>query len=235
MQAIILAGGFGTRLKQVVSDVPKPMAPIDGTPFLELILSNLEKSGFQSVVLSVGYQKEKITHYFGNNYKKIQISYALEDQPLGTGGAISKALSNINLNEPCFVFNGDTFVDVDYRELLNYYNQLHINCMIIANYVSQADRYGLLEINQNDEVILFKEKQNNSSGYINSGLYIINPQYFQSIFIDKVFSFEQFLQNHIQNIKPKAYKTNGYFIDIGIPEDYFKAQTELKNKIKFAY
>ncbi|MCK4701226.1 MAG: NTP transferase domain-containing protein, partial [Bacteroidales bacterium] len=120
-EAIILAGGLGTRLKSVISDIPKPMAPIHGKPFLEYLLSYLVKFKIKKAVLSVGYKYQNIFDYFGNNYKGMKLSYAIEDMPLGTGGGIRNAMDQIN-NDHFFLLNGDTFYEVDLNKLYH----LHI-------------------------------------------------------------------------------------------------------------
>ena len=117
MQAIILAGGFGTRLQQVVKDVPKPMADISGKPFLAHLLTNLQNQGFKKIVISVGYLKEKISEYFGDSYLGMEIFYAVEEKPLGTGGAIINSLKFIDSKKPFVVLNGDTFLQVNYKKV----------------------------------------------------------------------------------------------------------------------
>src|SRR3989344_3377185 len=117
MQAIILAGGFGTRLRSVVADSPKPMALIHGKPFLAYLLDYLTSQGITDVVLSVHYLREQIETYFKTNYNGISIRYAVEEQPLGTGGAIKHALNYINISSPVFVLNGDTFLKLNYQIL----------------------------------------------------------------------------------------------------------------------
>lgn len=116
MQAIILAGGFGTRLKSMVSAVPKPMAPVNGRPFLSYLLDNLNNYGFQKVVLAVGYQKESIINFYKNRYKNIAIQYSVEEEPLGTGGCLKQAMELID-EDYVFVLNGDTMFDINYHEM----------------------------------------------------------------------------------------------------------------------
>ena len=117
MKAVILAGGVGTRLRSVVSDVPKPMAIINKYPFLEILISNLALNGITEITLSVGYKHEVIQEYFGRVYKNININYVVEESPLGTGGALIKAMGLFNADEDVFVLNGDTFLDLDYMEM----------------------------------------------------------------------------------------------------------------------
>lgn len=223
-QAIILAGGFGTRLQPVVSGLPKPMAPINGKPFLEILLNRMNNNGFTHVILSVGYMKEKITSYFGSKYKNILINYVTEGEPLGTGGAIKKSLYLTDNNYPCFIFNGDSFLELEFRHIFETHNKI-MPIITMSTYLMQdASRYGIVEINNASKVISFAEKQSKLSGYINAGVYLVNPKLLLEKFTKKIFSFEEFLNQNINNLNIYAYKTNKLFIDIGIPEDYKRAQ-----------
>lgn len=218
MEVIILAGGFGTRLKHVVSDVPKPMAPINDKPFLEYIFEDLNKKGVTHVVLAVGYMKEKIEEYFKNQYKNIEISYSEENSPLGTGGAIKKAVSKCR-EEDIFIINGDTFYDVDLEKMKKFHIENKSSLTIAVKEMENFDRYGSLVI-ENNKIIKFEEKKAMSKGKINGGIYLIKKNIFQGI-EEESFSFEkEILEN--EKTEKYAYESNGYFIDIGIPEDYYK-------------
>lgn len=218
MEAIILAGGFGTRLKHVVSDVPKPMAPINDKPFLEYIFEDLNKKGVIHVVLAVGYMKEKIEEYFKNQYKNIEISYSEENSPLGTGGAIKKAVLKCR-EENIFIINGDTFYDVDLEKMRKFHIENKSSLTIAVKEMENFDRYGSLII-ENNKIIKFEEKKPMLKGKINGGIYLIKKNIFQGI-EQESFSFEkEILEN--EKIEKYAYESNGYFIDIGIPEDYYK-------------
>lgn len=235
LKAIILAGGLGTRLRSVVSDVPKCMAPVAGRPFLEHILDQLASQNFSHICLSIGYKSEFIEKHFGCEYKGIKISYHKEQQPLGTGGAIRASASYlqgtniITKDQPLFILNGDTFLEVNYKDMFSRFTS-DVDMLLATKFMDPADRYGLLEIN-NNMVSVFKEKSPNSKGFINSGTYLIRPKLFDAFGIfnnsdkDASFSWEtDFLQKNISNLKIKSFKTEGLFIDIGIPEDYQKAQ-----------
>ena len=225
MEAIILAGGFGTRLKHVVSDVPKPMAPINDKPFLEYIFEDLNKKGVTHVVLAVGYMKEKIEEYFKYQYKNIEISYSEENSPLGTGGAIKKAVSKCR-EEDIFIINGDTFYDVDLEKMRKFHIENKSSLTIAVKEMENFDRYGSLII-ENNKIIKFEEKKPMSKGKINGGIYLIKKNIFQGI-EQESFSFEkEILEN--EKIEKYAYESNGYFIDIGIPEDYYKFIEKNKN------
>lgn len=124
MEAVILAGGFGTRLQKVVHDVPKPMAPVAGKPFLSYLLDQLDRQGCTHAILAVGYKKEIIQDFFGSHYKGISLSYSVEDDPLLTGGALKKALRQVT-EDVAVVLNGDTFFSVDFSKMIDFHNQAH--------------------------------------------------------------------------------------------------------------
>ena len=220
MEAIVLAGGFGTRLSTVVSDVPKPMAPIKGRPFLEYLLDDLNEKGINRVILAVGYKKEIIKSYFKEKYKNIDIVYSDEDIPLGTGGAIKKALT-LAENEEIFIINGDTFFDVNLKEMYQFHKKNSSKLTLAIKGMEKFDRYGSL-ILEEDRIIKFEEKKYNDKGYINGGIYLINKELLNEKEKES-FSFEkEILENENLKIEKYGYKSEGYFIDIGIPEDYYK-------------
>lgn len=220
MEAIVLAGGFGTRLQSVVKDVPKPMADINGKPFLEYILTYLANNGVKKIILSVGYKKEIIENYFGNSYKKMEIVYSKEDEPLGTGGAIKKAL-NFCESENILVLNGDTFFEVNLQTLMKEHQKTDADVTISLKKMYNFDRYGKVIVEKN-RVISFTEKEFSSSGLINGGVYIIRKDILDNT--EDKFSFEQdFLEKKISSLNISSYIDEAYFIDIGIPQDYQKA------------
>lgn len=227
MEAIVLAGGLGTRLRSVVSDLPKPMAPIGDKPFLEYILKYLQNNGISRAILSVGYKWETIKEYFGDKFENIELIYSVEDEPLGTGGAIKKAMNQVK-NSQVYIINGDTFFDVDLRSLV-----LENNSKLILSlkHMTNFDRYGCVESNDNNLVAAFTEKGYREFGNINGGVYLASRDLFDIYELDENFSFEEFMQDNFKNLKITTKVFDGYFIDIGIPEDYEKAQSEIKNHI----
>lgn len=241
MQAIILAGGFGTRLQSVVKDVPKPMADIAGAPFLAYLLSHLKNFGITDAVISVGYLQEKIIGYFGDSYLGINLSYATEDKPLGTGGAIVNSLKFIDQTKPVVVVNGDTFLQIDYQKLLQFYQEKKSQLTLVLRQLDDCSRYGRVVIDENSTITSFEEKSSEKkSGFINGGIYLLNPQIFQKFSLAESFSFEaDFLVKYLGDLQPQGFAVDEYFIDIGIPDDYARAQNELplltnkKNKALF--
>lgn len=227
MEAIILAGGFGTRLNHIVSSVPKPMAPVNDRPFLVYILDYLAKHNFKKIILAVGYKSECIKDYFKNSYKNMEIIYSNEDVPLGTGGAIKKAISKCE-SEKIFIFNGDTFFDVDLKEMDKINRELESDITIAVKQMFNYDRYGSVFLNEYREVIKFSEKKHTEKGFINGGVYLIDKAIFNNIYEDS-FSFESDILESLK-YKISAFESEGYFIDIGIPDDYEKAQKDFYNE-----
>lgn len=234
MQAIILAGGFGTRLQEVLKDAPKPMAPIANRPFLFYLLSYLKKHNITNIVFSVCYLKEQIEEYFGNEFLGINIKYAIEIEPLGTGGAIVNSLQYIDQSKPVIILNGDTFLEVNYSNLIDSHIQSKSDFTIALNKVDDCSRYGIVKTNIKNIVTDFQEKSGKKiKGNINSGIYVINPKIFLQYELEKKFSFEtDFLTKFTTKLNINAFKSRNYFIDIGIPEDYQKAVNEIPDKIK---
>ena len=231
MKVIILAGGLGTRLRTVVSDVPKPMAKIDGTPFLEILMDNMLHYGATEFILCVSYMREKISSYFGDSYKGCPIRYSIEEEPLGTGGAIKQACDLFGLDK-AVVINGDSFIKMDYTDF--YKKNSGQQLSIALKYMENASRYGLVET-QEKYIRCFNEKSAEAkSGLINAGIYLINKSLWQYAPGEAKFSFEKdILEKHINEIKATYYQTEDYFIDIGVPESYAQADKELKQVVGF--
>jgi D-glycero-alpha-D-manno-heptose 1-phosphate guanylyltransferase len=225
MEAIVLAGGFGTRLRALVPDVPKPMAPIGGRPFLEILLATLSRKGFTRVVLSLGFMSEKIIEHFGDNYAGIDLVYEVESQPLGTGGAIRAALSRC-LADHIFVFNGDTYVDIEAEELDSLWQTKH-EPVIVVREVQDTARFGRVEM-RDGQIHRFLEKGSFGPGLINAGCYVLPKHILDDFSLGQAFSLEtEFFANYLQRIRFNGFITRGRFIDIGVPDDYALAQTEL--------
>jgi D-glycero-alpha-D-manno-heptose 1-phosphate guanylyltransferase len=227
MQAIVLAGGFGTRLRSAIADVPKPMAPIGDKPFLAYLLDYLKGQGVTQVVLSVHYLREQIQDYFQSDYRGIAISYAVEEQPLGTGGAIVHSMQALDKTRPTFVLNGDTFLKLNYQAMYQQH-QTHSPLITMAlRKVADCSRYGIVQVEKNT-VKEFKDQGDDKPGLINAGVYLINPALFDLLPLPAAFSFERdFLFPKVSKIHPEAFAIDDYFIDIGIPEDYSRAIREL--------
>lgn len=171
MEAIILAGGKGTRLGELTRLTPKPMVPVAGHPFLEYLLSEAGRRGVRRVVLSVGHFADQIEAHFGRRWHGIEIDYAHEDSPLGTGGAIALALASVR-GERCFVLNGDTIFRVDLPAMLAFHRQHAAQLTLALKPMTDFDRYGTVQI-ENGRVIGFREKSPTREGLINGGVYLV--------------------------------------------------------------
>lgn len=225
MEAIVLAGGFGTRLRQIVTDVPKPMAPIAGRPFLEILLSSLSNKGVSRVVLSLGFMAEKIYDHFGTRFAGMDIAFVVEDTPLGTGGAIRLAFDACT-QDHVFVFNGDTYLDVEV-DLLEQQWQAKRHPIVIARQVPDTVRYGRLAVD-GERITTFAEKGIVGPGLINAGCYVLATDALARFPLNQPFSIEtDFLAAEVTSATVEAFVTEGMFIDIGIPVDYTRAQTLL--------
>jgi D-glycero-alpha-D-manno-heptose 1-phosphate guanylyltransferase len=226
MEAIVLAGGLGTRLRSVVDDRPKAMAQVAGRPFLAHLLDQLAAFGFDSAVLAVGYRAEQIRAYFGASYRRLALRYSVEDTPLGTGGAIVRAMAGVTAPE-VFVVNGDTFVDLDYRAMWSAHEADPTAMTVAVHAVPDAGRYGALDLD-GQRIRGFLEKGRSGPGWINAGVYLLSRGLLDPQAVPTRFSFESdFLVPRVRELRPLTFRTDGVFIDIGIPEDYARAQTLL--------
>ncbi|EBD1778242.1 D-glycero-D-manno-heptose 1-phosphate guanosyltransferase [Campylobacter jejuni] len=214
MQAIILCGGLGTRLKSVIKDIPKPMAPINNKPFLEFIFEYLKKQSVKEIILAVSYKYEVIQEYFKDEFLGIKIKYSIEKEPLGTGGAIKDALKFIQ--NQAYVLNGDTVFDIDLKKLALNDSKICIALKQMQNF----DRYGTVNVDDQGIVTSFEEKVFKKQGLINGGIYLLKKDIFDKFDLEKKFSFEEFLQSNCNALKIQTQIFDDYFIDIGIPEDY---------------
>lgn len=219
---------MGTRLRTVVADVPKPMAPVAGKPFLHYQFLYLKKQGIERVILSVGYLSHVVEDYFGDSYEGISIQYSIEDEPLGTGGAIKKAIEKAQ--QDCFVLNGDTFFDVSLSTVLDNHISQNADATLALSHQTNFDRYGSVDVDTFKRVNAFKEKQFMREGWINGGVYLLSHKLFDKVnavrgsILPQKFSFEtEVLEQCVHQLHFAASLHKNYFIDIGIPEDYARA------------
>ncbi len=226
-EAIVLAGGFGTRLRHIVSDVPKPMAPVAGLPFLLYVLERLRAGGVRRVVLSTGYKHECIERFFGESYKGMPLVYSRETEPLFTGGAIKKAMECIE-GKSVFVLNGDTLFDVDFHRLAEFHCSRAVPLTVALKHMDDTGRYGNVSLGVDARIIGFREKADNlGAGWINGGIYVVDKEWFCQVAPAERFSFEQeVLQKRYESDVFCGVPFDDYFIDIGVPADYEKAQAD---------
>ncbi len=227
MEVIVLAGGQGTRLAGILSGRPKPMADIAGRPFLEYLLDLLLEQDAQTAILSVGYMAQVIQEHFGVAYKGMRISYVIEESPLGTGGAIRNALK-LATEDTVFVLNGDTFVELNYGAMMAEHKAKHAGLAIAVRLVDDVSRYGAIATDEQGLIRRFGEKRLTGAGLINSGVYLLHRVLFDSFTLADPFSMEtDFVGAHLAQLQPLAFRSDGYFIDIGIPSDLERARREL--------
>ncbi|MBF0593155.1 MAG: nucleotidyltransferase family protein [Nitrospirae bacterium] len=225
--AIVLAGGLGTRLRGIIGDLPKPMADINGRPFLQYLLEYLSRQGLERCVLSVGYRRDAIMGYFGERFGGIDLVYCVEDEPLGTGGAITKALSYVD-DQEVFALNGDTLFLADLPGLYELYRCHNCAFAMALKPMRDFDRYGVVVVDDEHRVVGFQEKRARGFGLINGGVYVMNTQVFDGLDLQENFSIEKdFLERYYQTKRFCGFEFDAYFIDIGVAQDYERAKAEL--------
>lgn len=229
-ECIILAGGLGTRLRSEVADLPKCMAPVAGKPFLHYVLKYLSAQNISRFIFSVGYMHEAIENYIKANHADKEVIFSLEEEPFGTGGAIKLALQQCN-EENVLIVNGDTLFEADTNKLLWHHIELNAHCTLALKPMQYFDRYGVVWLDKKNMITGFSEKQQTAKGLINGGVYILQKSAFQQLNLPQKFPFEKdYLEKYTGAEKMIGVPDEGYFIDIGIPEDFHKANTEFKNK-----
>lgn len=227
MEIIVIAGGLGTRLKQVVPDLPKTMASVAGKPFLEILLTLLARKGFRRAILAIGHMADKIICHFGDRFAGMELEYEIERTPLGTGGAVRQAVGRC-MSDHVFVLNGDTFLDFEAGEIEAHWGT-HRFPIIVAREVPDTSRYGRLFI-ANGRVVGFSEKGASGPGLVNAGCYVLPVRILDGFALGQAFSLEMdFLAKAVTSQRFDMFVTNGRFIDIGAPQDYVRAQNELGN------
>lgn len=227
-EAIILAGGLGTRLREAVPDLPKCMAPVAGKPFLSYVIDHLRMQGVERFIFSLGYKWGVIEEYLQKEYPTLDYTSVIEEEPLGTGGAIHLAIQKTS-SQNVVIANGDTLFKIKLEEVSALHDTQKAECTLALKSMQNFDRYGVVEINGDRKITSFKEKQFYQSGLINGGVYLLNKENFLSCPFPEKFSFEKdYLEKFCAEGKFYGSVQDGYFIDIGIPGDYQKAQSDLK-------
>ncbi len=232
MEAIILAGGLGTRLQGVIGASPKCMAPVNGRPFLSYLFDYLDKQRCTRVILSLGYKHKMVTDWLETQDLYFELDYVIESEPLGTGGGILAAVSDA-ATEDVAVLNGDTMFLVDLQEQMRFHKANKATTTLALKDMQNFDRYGVVNVNEKSIITAFEEKQQRKNGSINGGVYFINTEAFLAKDLPEKFSFEKdYLEKFVGEQKFYGYKSDSYFIDIGIPTDYEQAQADLKTMFK---
>lgn len=222
LDTIILAGGRGTRLRTVLTDLPKVLAPVNNRPFLDIILGFLNKWGcIKRVIIAVGYMADKVIKEYTNRQEyNFEILFSKEKKLLGTGGAIKKALLYTK-TEDVLVLNGDSYVDVNVEDLIRTHRKRHAAMTIVLKEIENVNRYGRVKLNKEYRIVSFEEKNpDQRGGYINAGMYIFKRELFDNIKENKVISLEKELLPIFLEKGVYGYISHGKFIDIGVPETY---------------
>jgi len=234
MNAVILAGGKGTRLRPLTLNTPKPIVPILTRPFLSFQIDLLKKTGIGNIVLSLSYQPRRIEALFGDGTGLgVKIHYTMEPEPLGTAGAVKNA--EALLNARTVVFNGDVLSDLDLGDVLRYHEDNHAKCTIVLTPVDNPAAYGLVETESDGRVKRFLEKPSYDEitcDTINAGVYVLEPELLSYIPEGKNYSFERgFFPALLRDKVPFfAYVHRGYWIDIGTPEKYLKVHRDILSR-----
>ncbi|HYE56543.1 MAG TPA: nucleotidyltransferase family protein [Chitinophagaceae bacterium] len=228
-EAIILAGGLGTRLRSVVSDLPKCMADVAGRPFLAYVLDHLQQQGIERFIFALGYKSEAFTEFIDARLSKDNYALSIEDEPLGTGGAIKLACTQAK-QKTVLVANGDTLFKVDTSYLIHFHDMCAAHCTLSLKRMVDFDRYGVVHLNKDYSIRSFEEKQFYKQGFINGGVYALHAEKFLQEELPQKFSFEKdYLEQLYTKRRMYGVVQDAYFIDIGIPEDYARAQDQLAN------
>lgn len=226
-EAIVLAGGLGTRLRSAVPDLPKCMAGVAGHPFIFHVISYFLGQGVDRFVFSLGYKHETIEQYLADAFPQLDYEISLEDSPLGTGGAVYQALA-LTRNANVLILNGDTLFKVNVGEVAAFHEHRHAECTLTLKPMKNSDRYGVVEIDAGGRISSFREKKYYAESLINGGVYALNTAGFAARKFPQVFSFEKdYLEKFYAGADIFGIVQDEYFIDIGIPEDYQKAQSDL--------
>ncbi|GAA4308533.1 nucleotidyltransferase family protein [Compostibacter hankyongensis] len=226
--AIVLAGGLGTRLRGVVNDLPKCLAPVAGRPFLYYVLRQLRAQGIRKVILSLGHRHEQVTEWCRQHGQGLSLQYVIEPEPLGTGGAIRYALEYAGEND-VFVLNGDTYFPVDLGKMYALHHEKQALVTLALKPMRAFSRYGSVQADAEQRITGFAEKQFVENGLINGGIYLLQREKLLGLSLPEKFSFEnEFLVPGTGQYPFFGYTEDAYFIDIGVPEDYERAQREMK-------
>lgn len=228
--AIVLAGGIGSRIESVAGGLPKALLDVEGRPFIEYVLDQLINAGIAHVVIACSYKWQMINDYLGDQYRDLEISYSVEQYPLGTGGAIKQAFELFGLQQ-AIVVNADTLFKIDLAALENQHYQHNAFVTLALRNVDDVARYGEVTVGDRNKLVSFNEKSRSGPGMINGGIYIIDAELWDDdqIAVSGKFSFETDVLAHVELGIFYGFPMDGYFIDIGIPSDLERARKEFKS------
>ena len=228
-EAVILAGGLGTRLRSEVPDLPKCMAPVGGRPFIAYLTDHFRRAGIERFVFALGYKITAFDDFFRRYLPDGGYTVSMEEQPLGTGGAIRQACT-LAKEKTVLILNGDTFFGIRTGALAAAHDSHKADCTICLKPMKDFDRFGVVELDKEHRVRGFREKKFEHQGLINGGVYALNREQFLREALPEVFSFEKdYLERSLETRRIYGLVQDDYFIDIGIPEDYRRVQHEIKS------
>jgi D-glycero-alpha-D-manno-heptose 1-phosphate guanylyltransferase len=225
-EAIILAGGMGTRLRSAVPELPKCMAPVGGRPFIHYITQYFRRAGITNFIFALGYKSAYFETFFREDFPGGQgYSISLEEEPLGTGGAIRQACTMAK-EDSVLILNGDTFFGIGLQELSAFHDSKEADCSICLKPMTNFDRFGVVDLDEDQHVRQFREKQHYAAGLINGGVYALNRPRFLRKNLPEKFSFEK---DYLEKSNEQLFGLvqNAFFIDMGIPEDYQRVQEQV--------
>lgn len=227
--AIVLAGGLGTRLRTVSGETPKPLVKIGTRPFLEYVLDTLVDAHVPTIYLATSYRWQLFHEHFGETYRDVPLIYSVEDEPLGTGGAVLKCFHD-NQFATALVLNGDTLFKIQLKALVDAHYSSNSIVTLALRQVSDVSRYGSVTCGNDQRIVTFEEKGQHRPGLINGGVYVIDRSAFLQTELPEKFSLEvDFLQRCVHSLRPLGLICDEYFIDIGVPDDFRRAQAELRS------
>lgn len=225
-EAIVLAGGLGTRLRSAVPDLPKCLAPVGGRPFIAYVVDHFRREGIEKFIFALGYKSEAFEEFFWKEFPDGGYAISLEDEPLGTGGAIRQACRRLE-GSTTLILNGDTFFRIELNQLAGFHAAKKADCTLCLKPMKNIDRFGVVEMTDDCRITRFREKQFYPEGLINGGIYALDKAAFLDRDWPDKFSFEKDYLEAGGATRLFGLTQNHYFIDIGIPEDYLRVQKEI--------
>jgi NDP-sugar pyrophosphorylase family protein len=227
LPALILAGGFGTRLRGVLPELPKLLAPVNGRPFVRYLLDRLERAGVREVVFCTGYRAEQIRAEFERSPTPITLKFSHETHPLGTGGAVRQALQVIDA-ESFLVLNGDSYIDCDLQPFMDWHNQHGRLGSLLLTHVDDASRFGTVVTDERGVIEAFREKEGRPvPGWINAGVYLLSRRLLEPLAEGQPYSIEKDLFPRWLPHGLGGYRVQAAFLDIGTPESLAQASAFL--------
>lgn len=226
-ELVVLAGGYGTRIRESLPGLPKALAPIGDKTFLDYLIRYYQKQGIERFIFCLGVYKGMVIDHIESFYSDIEKVFVCEDEPLGTGGAIRNGLLH-SINDPVLIVNGDTYFAIDLDKATAFHLMCGAECTVVLKPMDNTERYGSVDLSNDYRLAGFQEKGVIGAGLINAGAYLLNKQKFLENNLPEKFSFEkEYLEKHFEGRRIFGLKQDRFFIDIGIPEDLAKAQTEI--------